>query len=360
MGLDAPGSLSVKRWLWSRPIDLSKKKGGSFPRVTVVTPSYNQAEFLEETIRSILLQEYPNLEYIIIDGGSDDGTVEVIRKYERWLAYWVSEADQGQADAINKGWRRATGDYVTWLNSDDLLAPGSLLSTADALAMNKSLDIVYGDVLLIDENSELIPRPYNIINANRFDLKSMAISWRNPVPQQGFLMRRSLLDRIGYLDDRLQFVMDFEYWTRIAMSGGKGKALHRVVGLFRHHQKSKSSNIQLRRIEERYKIYERIFGQDISAPLIGKEAVSKANLDRHATYLAYTVPDAGKLRQYARQYLCSAGIQALPFVTLMGLLSATGDLGMAIFRSLHRSATRSIYRLSRKDPGSRLIDQSSS
>jgi glycosyltransferase involved in cell wall biosynthesis len=123
-------------------------------RVTVVTPSYNQAQFLEETIRSVLLQGYPNLEYIIIDGGSTDGSVEIIRKYEKHLSDWVSEPDRGQSHAINKGFARATGEYIAWLNSDDVYEPGIIANAVAWFAEHPECDMIYSDCALVDEAGE--------------------------------------------------------------------------------------------------------------------------------------------------------------------------------------------------------------
>lgn len=309
-----------------------------WPSITVVTPSYNQAQFLEETIRSVLLQNYPNLEYIIVDGGSHDGSLEIIRKYVPWLTSWTSEPDAGQADAINKGWSQATGDFITWLNSDDLLAPGSLACTARALATNKKLDIVYGNVLLINKHSDPLPYPYQRILARPFDLYRMIVHWQNPVPQQGFLMRRSLLQRVGTLDQNYHFTMDFEYWIRIALNGGHGFALRQTVGSFRQHPEAKTSTIQLQRIRDRYRIYNSVYRDRPSEdPLQKMAAHSRQHLDRHATYLAYTAADAQMVRYYARQYLSSGGIGALPFTMFMGLLSLSGNRGLALVRRLYRS-----------------------
>src|SRR5262245_21335405 len=124
-------------WPWTEAtprLPATLPDGAAWPRITIVTPSYNQAPFLEETIRSVLLQGYPNLEYIIIDGGSSDGSVELMRRYEPWLAYWVSEPDGGQSEAINKGWCSATGTVTTWLSSDDIYTPGALKAVAEGMA----------------------------------------------------------------------------------------------------------------------------------------------------------------------------------------------------------------------------------
>ncbi|HRY21099.1 MAG TPA: glycosyltransferase family 2 protein, partial [Flexilinea sp.] len=127
-----------------------------FPFVSIVTPSFNQAEFLERTIQSVLSQDYPNLEYIIIDGGSTDGSVEIIRKYENRLAYWVSEKDKGQTNAINKGFNRAKGEIFAWLNSDDIYEPGAIQAAVEALMSDPSLGFVYGDCNFIDSHDRII------------------------------------------------------------------------------------------------------------------------------------------------------------------------------------------------------------
>jgi len=128
----------------------------NLPKISIVTPSFNQGQYIEETILSIVNQNYPNLEYIIIDGGSTDNTVEIIKKYEKHLAYWVSEKDKGQSEAINKGFRKATGDIVCWINSDDFFMPGSLLKVGERFAKDNSLDLLNGHCLLIDEHSNIL------------------------------------------------------------------------------------------------------------------------------------------------------------------------------------------------------------
>lgn len=151
---ELPLPVADKRgWPWteeSLPLPETMADGKPWPRISIVTPSYNQGRFLEETLRSVLLQGYPDLEYIVIDGGSTDESGEIIRKYEAWLTYWVSERDQGQSDAINKGWRRCTGDIIVWLNSDDGYAPNALCEVARAFQANAFPAMVYGQEIVMD------------------------------------------------------------------------------------------------------------------------------------------------------------------------------------------------------------------
>lgn len=144
-------------WPWtneSLPLPPTMPDGTAWPRVSIVTPSYNQGQFIEETIRSVLLQGYPNLEYIIMDGASTDCSVEIIRKYEPWLAYWVSEKDKGQTVAINKGWHHSTGEVLAYLNSDDTLEPDAVVRAVTALEQDSQSDFVFGSCNLIDHSSK--------------------------------------------------------------------------------------------------------------------------------------------------------------------------------------------------------------
>ena len=142
-------------WPWTEETHRASPGVAVSNRISVVTPSYNQGEFLEETIRSVLLQGYSDLEYIVIDGGSSDQSVDIIRKYEKWLAYWVSEKDSGQTNAINKGFSRSTGEFRAYLNSDDVYLPDALSQAALSSTQQPETALLYADCELIDENSEL-------------------------------------------------------------------------------------------------------------------------------------------------------------------------------------------------------------
>lgn len=321
----------------------------TWPRITVVTPSYNQAEYLEETIRSVLLQGYPNLEYIVIDGGSTDNSADVIKHYESHLAYWVSEPDSGQTNAINKGWTRATGDYVTWLNSDDLLLPGSLFTTAAAMLEDDDLDIVYGNARYIGSDSEQLPPPYDMMYGKPWSLPQMIVEWRNPTPQQGFLIKRSLLDRIGYLDEAYHFTMDFDFWVRIAVAGGHGKWVNKPIADFRQHLDAKTSTMQLTRIDDRFRIYNKVYKTENPPKGFEKKAKeSRANLHLDAVYYAYLADNGGEMRSHIHKYLTSEGITGTAIVWKWYILSFFTDRGIGMFRTMYRRSRKMIVATSHK------------
>lgn len=184
--------------------------GSPWPKVSIVTPSYNQGQFLEETIRSVLLQGYPNLEYIIIDGGSTDNSVEIIRKYEPWLTYWVSESDKGQAEAINKGWAKTTGQILTWLNADDIYYPITLASMAKIFSIEKNAQLVYANVDVLNEIGHVVDN----FTARQFSFEEILCSY-GFIPQQTAFFKRTAFDSEIEVNPHLHYVMDFELWLRI-------------------------------------------------------------------------------------------------------------------------------------------------
>jgi glycosyltransferase involved in cell wall biosynthesis len=181
-----------------------------FPKVTIVTPSFNQAGFLEQTMQSVLSQGYPNLEYIVVDGGSTDGSVEIIMKCADQLAWWVSEKDRGQADGINKGLARATGEIVAWLNSDDIYQPGAIAGAVAAFEAAPEAGIVFSDVLAIDGAG----KPTNRMRCGDWGLDDLMTF--HILNQPGVFMRRSMLEQAGFLDPNYHYLLDHHLWLRMA------------------------------------------------------------------------------------------------------------------------------------------------
>jgi glycosyltransferase involved in cell wall biosynthesis len=182
-----------------------------FPLVSIVTPSFNQAAFLEQTIQSILSQDYPNLEYWVIDGGSTDGSVSIIRGYADRLSGWLSEPDQGQGDAINKGFRRSRGEVIAWLNSDDIYRPGAIRRAVEVLQTNPEVGLVYSDVDSIDAQGEV----FNRMRYDHWQLEDLMAF--HMLGQVSVFFRRSVLEKAGLLDLSYHFLLDHHLWLRMAL-----------------------------------------------------------------------------------------------------------------------------------------------
>ncbi len=209
-------------WPWteeSPQLPDAMPDGRPWPRISIVTPSYNQGQFIEETIRSVLLQGYPNLEYIIIDGGSTDDSVEIIRKYEPWLAYWVSEKDRGQTDAIRKGFDLCTGDLMAYINSDDLYMPYTLTLVARLFVQHPTVEWLTGFSTFLVDGCVIAPRAKHCYAYNRrlFRL-GFHTPWFLGIPQQvSTFWRSALYSRAGgRMSTELEHAMDVDLWVRMS------------------------------------------------------------------------------------------------------------------------------------------------
>ncbi len=194
---------------------------------------------MESTIQSILSQGYPNLEIMVIDGGSTDNSVELIREYKDHLYYWISEKDRGQTHAINKGFKRASGDYVNWLNSDDMLPPGALKALSNEIRKSKGADVYFGDYQAVDaEGKELYSR-------KSAPFMRQSLFWgRQLSSQPAVFFKRKLLHELGYLNENQGFCMDTEFWIRVASSGARFCQIKQPLGITRAHEDAKTSTMQ--------------------------------------------------------------------------------------------------------------------
>ncbi|MGD0707893.1 MAG: glycosyltransferase family 2 protein [Anaerolineaceae bacterium] len=224
------------------------------PLVSIVTPSYNQAAFLEQTLRSVLDQDYPNLEYMVVDGGSDDGSVEIIERYESRLAWWVSEKDRGQAEAINKGLAHAKGEYIAWLNSDDFYLPGAIRSAVEALQARPDAALVYGDVLAVDAASKVT----KVLRYANWGLEGLM--GFNIIGQPAVFMRRAALERAGTLDLSYHYLLDHQLWLRVAQQGAM-QYVPQPWAAARFHSQSKNVAASANFGKEAYRIVEWMQGQ---------------------------------------------------------------------------------------------------
>lgn len=239
-----PMRLGVLRQHEPRPLDPEKIPRPTlpgperdWPMVSIVTPSYQQASFIERTLLSVLDQDYPKLEYHVCDGGSSDGSVGLIRQHEAKLASWRSERDSGPAEAINQGFARSQGEIMAWLNSDDLLLPGTIRFVADYFVRHPEVDAVYGHRLIVDERDWQVGRWV----LPRHD--AQALLWADYIPQETLFWRRSLWEKSGAaLDQSFKFAFDWDLLLRFQKAGARIMRLPWFLGCFRVHDAQKSTN----------------------------------------------------------------------------------------------------------------------
>ena len=236
-------------WPWtesSTPLPPTMANGAPWPRITVVTPSYNQAKYVEATLRSILLQGYPNLEYLVMDGGSRDGSVEIIKKYAPWLAHWVSERDGGQSAALNKGLRLGTGTFAAWVNSDDMLERDALTNHATRAGFQPET-VYVGDCVYINERDE--PQFVHRGRVHSFeDLLRAYTVWRTEdrrghIVQPEVLFPLELALKVGGLNAANHRTMDYELWGRLFLAGAAFVYTHVRFAMFRVHSEQKTSQM---------------------------------------------------------------------------------------------------------------------
>ncbi len=209
-----------------------------YPKISIVTPSYNQGQYLEETIQSILSQNYPNLEYIIIDGGSTDNSIDIIKKYESQLTYWISEPDKGQANAINKGLEKCTGEIFNWVNSDDLLAPGSLSKVAEAF--QKNIDVFGGAVEDFGiEIPKKITYNQNLTPLNMLIKKYAIMSFHQPA----VWLKTEAVKQINGINENYHYCFDWDLIIRYLITFPKVAYTQSILSYFRIHEQSKTGSV---------------------------------------------------------------------------------------------------------------------
>lgn len=228
------------------------------PQVSIITPSFNQASYLEATICSVLEQDYPRIEYIIMDGGSTDGSVDILEKYSKRIAYWTSERDAGQTDAINKGFERASGQIYAWINSDDLYRPGAISEVVAYFDEHPEVGLVYGDADFVDEGGNWIGK----FPAAKTDYRRLRQGYVH-IPQQATFFRSRLWPLVSPLDTSFFFAMDYDLWVRLAALTPIDY-VQRTWAAFRLHSDAKTSRSADQCWPEMIRVHRRLDGSNWS------------------------------------------------------------------------------------------------
>ena len=294
-------------WPWKLEEDekISYEQTGSLPKISIITPSFNQGTYLEETIRSVTLQGYPNYELIIIDAGSTDNTVEVIKKYEAWITYWVSEPDRGQSHAIQKGLAHVTGDIVNWINSDDLLAPGALHALAREFDLDR-YDVLCGRC------------DYFVQDVGRWDLRNerMGLSatvgdtiLAGIINQPSTFFKTAIFRHLG-VNEQFHFTMDLDLWYRYLLQFGQQRVLlsDNLLTYFRLHEASKTVALSPRFAEDIRKVmYNILFSVNSPQELLEFVLLSVGDGKFVPTKYSVNIP-AMELNSFVRTYAWNAVI----------------------------------------------------
>jgi glycosyltransferase involved in cell wall biosynthesis len=263
------------------------------PLVSVVTPSYNQARFLEAALRSVLDQDYPNIEYLVVDGASTDGSVDIIRRYADRLTWWVSEKDSGQSEALNKGLRRARGEIIGWLNSDDVYLPGAVSAAVAAFCSTPDAALVYGDALAIDKDG----KSFNIMHAHQYSLVDLMMF--KIICQPAAFMRRSVLKQVNYLNPAYHLLMDNLLWMNMARIAPL-VYVPQAWAAARYHDQAKNRTAGAAYGREAKKLIDDLKSNpEFSGIIITNEKRIMAGVNR---FDGFYLTDAGQPREALRSY----------------------------------------------------------
>jgi FkbM family methyltransferase len=269
----------------------------ALPLVTIVTPSYNHAAYLEKALRSVADQDYARIEHIVVDGGSTDGSVEIIRSFADRLAWWESEPDGGQAAALNKAFARANGDILGWLNSDDELLPGAITAVVEALEQDPEAVLAYGDNIVVNEESGA----RNDLEGLDLDVVRMVRTWRNWVPQPGSLFRRRAWELAGPFDAGSYYYFDFEFVLRLLFAGAKTMRIDKPLAVYRIHPKSKTGGETLKKAYDHRRLEDAVFSRSDVPPAV--RVVEREARARSAFVAAEFFLGAGERRRARHELL---------------------------------------------------------
>ena len=261
---------------------------------------------MEQTILSVLKQTYPAIEYFVMDGGSDDNSVQIIKNYAGQINYWESVQDRGQAHAINKGLRRAKGEILGWLNSDDVLLPGTVKRIVNTFHQHPEIDVIYGKLERINANGELIPTP--LLPKDQITFNKKLLIGECVVNQPGSFWRRRMMDEIGLLDEELKYALDYEYWIRMAIRGAEFLRLPEVVAQFRLSEGSKTVGGTAAMADEQIDVLESLLARpdlpeilELEPTVINKMArKARSRIGLHAFYGSLKLKDWRDVRYWLR------------------------------------------------------------